>query len=112
VTKTRTQLNANVAINFFLPTKNTIFGAGDTIKIEADISADVSMHGYKIYLFAPGKSEPQLLVDRHTHGTIIFVRNTWIIPTTVGKGKMEIDIIALVDHEGQTVTAKKEVVIQ
>ncbi len=103
---------ANATINFYLPANNTTFSEGDTIKIEADISADVSMHGYKIYLFTPGESEPQLLVDRHTHGTIIYVRNTWIVPSTVGKGKMEIEIIALVDHEGQTVTAKKEVVIQ
>ncbi|MBK8621279.1 MAG: hypothetical protein IPN79_05835 [Saprospiraceae bacterium] len=103
---------ANATINFFSPTTNTIFKEGDTIKIEADISADVSMHGYKIYIFAPGESEPQLLVDRHTHGTIIYVRNTWIVPSTVAKGNMKIEIIALVDHEGQTVTAQKEMVIQ
>jgi hypothetical protein len=110
--KNQDTMNANVAINFFSPTNDTTFSAGDTIKIEADISADVSMHGYKIYLFAPGESEPQLLVDRHTHGTFIYVRNTWIVPSTIGKGKMDIEIIALVDHEGQTITAKKEVAIQ
>jgi len=98
----------NTKINFISPAADSEYSIGDTIKITAVITSDVSMHGYEILIHNKTQKNIIPLKNKHTHGKEILVNENWVV--NVGtESVVEIEIIAAIDHLGNQISAVKKV---
>lgn len=70
---------------------------GDTLFVKADITSDISMHGYEVLLNDLDKITSTSLKAKHIHGKIFYVDLYWVVDVPTTK-KMEIEVIAEIDH--------------
>jgi len=98
----------NTKINFISPAEDSEYSFGDTIKISATITSDVSMHGYEILIHNRTKKDIIPLKNKHTHGKEIILDENWIVDVKV-KTDLEIEIVAAIDHLGNQISAIRKV---
>lgn len=97
----------NTVVKFITPNENQKFLKGDTIHIQADITSDVSMHGYEILLYTSLK-DTMIIAGKHTHGQSIHVDEFWVVDRDAAQ-TVEIDMVALIDHLGNNLSRKRKV---
>ena len=98
----------NTKINFISPAADSEYRIGDTIKISAIITSDVSMHGYEILIHNKTQKDIIPLKNKHTHGKEILVNENWVVNVSA-ESDIEIEIIAAIDHLGNQISAVKKV---
>lgn len=98
----------NTKVNITSPVIQTHYLMNDTIHIQAVITSDVSMHGYEIILHKENEG-PLSLKSKHTHGMSISIDENWIV-NMPEKKSLSIEIVALIDHLGNQLSEKVEVV--
>ncbi|MBK9734843.1 MAG: hypothetical protein IPO92_07705 [Saprospiraceae bacterium] len=98
----------NTKINFISPAADSECSIGDTIKISAVITSDVSMHGYEILIHNKTKKDIIPLKNKHTHGKEILINENWVVNVSA-ESVIEIEIIAAIDHLGNQISAVKKV---
>lgn len=97
----------NTVVNIITPVENQKFIKGDTIQIRADITSDVSMHGYEILLYT-SLHDTLIIAGKHTHGQVIHVDESWVVDRDETQ-TIEIDMVALIDHLGNNLSKKRKV---
>lgn len=98
----------NTKINFISPASDSEYSMGDTIKISAVITSDVSMHGYEILIHNKTQKKIIPLKNKHTHGKEITLDENWIVDVK-DKSDLEIEIVAAIDHLGNQISAIRKV---
>ncbi|HLO56710.1 MAG TPA: hypothetical protein VK169_20610 [Saprospiraceae bacterium] len=101
----------NTQISITKPTENLIVSKGDTLRIEAIITSDVSMHGYEIIIHDLATKTQQSIIDKHTHGKKLSITQSWITSNET-LGEKEIEVVAIIEHTGLKTSAKRKLVIQ
>ena len=87
------------------PTDTQEFEANDTVFISATIDAPIEMHGYEVHLTRLADTVEVLTKDIDLHTNHFTINETYINPGLV-HSDMELEIIAMIDHNGQS-TSKK-----
>ncbi|MFZ1704756.1 MAG: hypothetical protein WAT79_10455 [Saprospiraceae bacterium] len=97
-----------VVISFQSPDENQAITSGDSVFLNATITSELSIHGYEIYIHELVTGETILLSAKHTHDEIISIAESWkVMPKE--NTNVEIEIVALVDHNGKKVKSKRNI---
>ncbi|MBK7522829.1 MAG: hypothetical protein IPI53_01260 [Saprospiraceae bacterium] len=98
--------NHNTAVTFRNPSENQIFNVGDTIQLQADVTADISLHGYEVHLHDINSNTFEVIVDKHTHNSTYTIEQNWIADKA---GLKKIEVIVYVTHDGDKVSAFRNI---
>jgi hypothetical protein len=88
-----------VNIEIISPKAGQTFSLGDTVRIEANISAAREMHGWKVVIRQKSDNKIVFEKDRHTHGTSLKVNQTWV-NNVRQHSDMILEVTAALDHSG------------
>ncbi len=88
-----------VNIEIISPKAGQTFSLGDTVRIEADISAAQELHGWKVVISKKADNSVVFSRDRHTHGTSLKVNQTWVNNVSQ-HSDMILEVTAALDHSG------------
>ncbi len=96
--------SALITINH--PTTSTVINLGDTLKINATISANFELHGYTLLIY-PFNNKNQKIYEKnnHTHGEIINIQEEWI-NTNISDKELIFEVIANLSHGGDDIQNK------
>ncbi len=90
---------AALTIEISSPRSGQTFSLGDTVRIEANISATKELHGWKVVIRKKADNSVVFSRDRHTHGTSLKVNQTWV--NNVNQhSDMILEVTAALDHSG------------
>ncbi|HMN90220.1 MAG TPA: hypothetical protein PKD70_12540 [Saprospiraceae bacterium] len=95
------QLDDTSAVNIEItsPRAGQAFSLGDTVRIEANISAAKELHGWEVVIRKKADNSVVFSRDRHTHGTSLKVNQTWV--NNVSRhSDMILEVTAALDHSG------------
>ncbi len=101
----------NTQIKIIKPVENLTIIKGDTIKIEAEVTSDVSMHGYEIIIHDLATKTQQSILDKHAHGNQLLISHS-LITTNETSGEKEIEVVAIIDHTGLKTSARRKFTIK
>lgn len=83
------------------PLDSSTYHQGDTVPVSADIFGEQLLHGYMIYIHRTADTNALFRADVHIHNDTLLVRDQWI-DTLSPSQETDIDIIAYLDHDGDT----------
>jgi len=94
---------ATITIN--TPTEMQTFEEDETVSITGKIEYSKGLHGYQIIIRQKSDNSVKFEKDEHAHGTSINFNESWT-NNLHGHNDMELEVIAILDHDGNT-TSKK-----
>lgn len=87
------------------PSLNQEFGYRVNITVSGKIEANQELHGYKLVIYQKSDNWERFSKQVHTHGKTIEFNESW--ENTVEEMQdMELEVIAITDHDGSTVSKK------
>jgi hypothetical protein len=101
----------NTQISISKPVENLPISKGDTLHIEAIITSDVSMHGYEIIIHDIASKTQQSIINKHTHGKQISVKQSWNTSYET-LGEKEVEVVAIIEHTGLKTSLKRTVILK
>ncbi len=99
----------NTRIVFHTPDEGNEYRKGDTIFIRAEITSDVSMHGFEILIHPGITGQSVSLKSKHTHGKVIQAETYWVADID-RKSEVQIEVVAAIDHLGNNLSAFRHIV--
>jgi hypothetical protein len=101
----------NTQISISKPVENLPISKGDTLHIEAIITSDVSMHGYEIIIHDIASKTQQSIINKHTHGKQISVKQSWNTSNET-LGEKEVEVVAIIEHTGLKTSLKRNFILK
>lgn len=92
-------------ITITTPTEMQKFDKDATVSITGKIEYSKDLHGYQIIIRQKSDNSVKFKKDEHAHGKSINFNESWT-NNLDGHNDMELEVIAIVDHDGNT-TSKK-----
>lgn len=96
--------NATITINS--PVANAVYQPNDTVKISATIASDSVLHGYTIYIRKRSDKSSLFALNVHDHLPLLTVDQFWVNTLTTDTTNVELEIIAALDHDGNSIGKK------
>ena len=93
-----------VTINLLEPTEGATFAVGETVNVRADITSTEEMHGYEVEIRRMDNNSVLFATDAHGHGTEMTVDETWVNTLTGGEQHIIVEVRAIINHQGETVS--------
>ena len=87
------------------PLAGTIYNQGDTVFINATITAAEAMHGWEIKLKNKTADVEVFSDEEHAHAATYSIAGYWVNNVTADSD-MELEITATIDHDGNTANKK------
>lgn len=87
-------------ITIYDPTPNQAFALGDTVFVNALITANIELHGYSVEIKNLSSGEEMHAIEQHSHGGNIPVGTFWI-NTVSENSNMRAYVIAHIDDNGK-----------
>lgn len=87
-------------ITIYNPTLNQTFCAGDTVHVNALITADIELHGYSVIIKNLTSGQQVHTIDQHSHGGTIPIGTFWI-NTVSEDSDMRVYINAHIDDDSK-----------
>ena len=91
------------------PVANQVYNQGDTIFMHAIVTADLTLHGYHIWLTNPSTGDSLFHVHEHAHATMLEAKHHWV-DTFSSSADLLFTISTAINHDGDV--AVKEVPIK
>ncbi len=101
----------NTQISISKPVENLPISKGDTLHIEAIITSDVSMHGYEMIIHDIASKTQQSIINKHTHGKQISVKQSWNTSNET-LGEKEVEVVAIIEHTGLKTSLKRNFILK
>ena len=92
-------LTASIA--FLKPTSGDIFHKGDSINIQAFVTAAQELHGFDLLIRKAGDASSYFFTHIHDHGDTIRVNQSWL-DTLSSPANLEAELTIYLDHELHT----------
>lgn len=96
---------AEIYITITSPTINEAFDQNATVNITGKIEYAGGLHGYQIIIRKTSDNSIQFEKDAHAHGVAIDFNESWV-NNLAGHNDMELEVVAIIDHDGNTVSKK------
>lgn len=93
-------------ISIASPMANQMVTSNQAITIQATISGLATIHGYKLFIRKKSDSTVLFTKDVHEHATNITVSETWTVPVVTAHTDLELEVVATLDHDGNTFSQK------
>ncbi len=90
-----------VTITINTPSAEQQFAHGSTVSVTGTIVADEELHGYSIIIRQKSDNSTLFEASEHTHGTTVTFEKSWE-NTLTNIQELELEIIAVIDHNGNT----------
>ncbi len=88
------------------PAAGSTFSMGDTVHIDAMITSSGEVHGYEVYLRNTSHNDEVVFqLEEHAHESPIHIHDMWV-NNVMHHSDMELEIVLLVTHEGETESEK------
>lgn len=94
--------DSKTAIVFASPTDGQTFSIGDTIDVKATLTSatEAPLHGYEVRIRDLSDESEVFEAEEHTHGATIDIDESWVV--TVSDTRLEIEVVSVNDHDGNT----------
>jgi hypothetical protein len=99
-----------ITINIQSPTEGTVLQHGDTLRIDADVTSPVQLHGYEWILRSKNGNTELASGSDHVHELNFSITGEYINIVT-DTTMAELEIVAEVDHEGNETTKKVNIIL-
>jgi hypothetical protein len=96
---------AEATITITAPAEGQEFNHQNTVNVTGKIESTEALHGYKIVIRQKSDNSVKFEKDDHSHGTTINFDESWI-NNVAGMQDMEVEVTAIIDHDGNTTTKK------
>lgn len=93
-------------ITLTAPTEGAVVNAGQTVAITGTIVGKSEIHGYKLFVRQKKDSKVLFTKDVHDHSSNITINQSWAIDTVAKLKELELEVVATLDHAGNTATKK------
>lgn len=97
--------DATAIITITTPTEGQEIDHHAMVNVTGKIESTAELHGYQIIIRQKSDNAVKFEKDAHAHGTTINFNENWE-NTVTGMQDMELEVIAIIDHDGNT-TSKK-----
>jgi hypothetical protein len=97
-------------INIIEPAQQSTFSVGEQIPLKIEISENLGLHGYFVWLIESATGTPHLIDKQHLHSTFVELSLDYPLPD-LPPGKYEI-IVEASDHDSNISEATIEVAIE
>lgn len=87
------------------PSANQEFEHDETVNITGKIEHSEELHGYQIIIRKKSDNSVQFQKEEHAHGTTVDFNESWVNDLHE-HNEMELEVIAVIDHDGNTVSKK------
>ncbi len=87
------------------PTEGEKFAPQATVNITGEIKSSDELHGYQVVIRKKSDNSIVFEQNKHTHGTTVTINETWINDLH-GHNDMELEVIGVLDHDGNTISNK------
>ncbi len=89
------------------PTDGAQVSMGESLTISARVEGDFELHGYEVIIYPEGESENELFrVNKHVHGELIEVSETWEVDVT-SPTNCTLKVLGAGDHSMELVESAK-----
>lgn len=95
----------NAVIEISAPLAGSMYNNGDTVFLNATVTAEEAMHGWELYIRKKTDQTQIFTADAHDHAATYTIAEYWVNDVTQDT-EMELEIIATIDHDGTTVNKK------
>lgn len=92
-------------ITITTPTEGQAIDHHAMVNVTGKIESNVELHGYKIIIRQKSDNSVKFEQNKHAHGTTINFNESWE-NNVDGMQDMELEVIAVVDHDGNTTNKK------
>ncbi len=100
-------LHLNTAtITISSPPTGALYHANDTVPISCSLTASETIHGCDLFIRKKSDYSLVFTCDIHTHHTSFTVDTFWINTFFGDTTELELEIVATVDHNGNTQSGK------
>jgi hypothetical protein len=96
----------DATITFATPTEGQVYHLGDTIKINGNLTTKAAFHGYRIAIRNHEDQTEYSYKSGSGHGTNFNFEHSWV-NTLTDSTELDIEIVALLDHETGAVAGKR-----
>ncbi|KAA9345834.1 DUF4625 domain-containing protein [Adhaeribacter soli] len=93
-------------ITLTTPADGAVVNAGQTVTITGNITGEKELHGYNVIIRQKADSKVLFTKENHAHSTSIAINESWAVDTVAKYKELEMEIIATLDHSGNTLTKK------
>ena len=90
------------------PVPDQVYHEGDTVFINGAVTADVTLHGYHIWLTNPATGDSLFHIHEHVHANMLEMKHQWV-DTFSNAADLLLTISTAINHDGDV--AIKEVPI-
>jgi hypothetical protein len=87
------------------PSAGQAFDHKTTVVISGKIEASEELHGYRLIIRQKSDQAEAFSIQKHAHGKTLSFSESWENNVT-GMQDMELEVIAVIDHDGGTVSKK------
>jgi len=94
-------------IEIAAPLATGMYNQGDTVFINATVTAEAAMHGWELHLRKKADQTEVFAADAHDHAATYNISEYWINNVT-SDTQMELEVMATIDHDGNTANKKVE----
>lgn len=85
------------------PITGAMYHSGDTVYIKANITSAAELHGYDVVLTNVSADSVVFNTNGHAHGNSMAINTFWV-NKVMGHSDMKLDVMAIIDHEGNKTT--------
>lgn len=85
------------------PAEGSTYGKDETVHISAMIESTGELHGYEVVIRNVSNDNEEVFrhSESETHESMIHIHQEWV-NTVASHSDMEMEVIAIIDHEGNT----------
>lgn len=95
----------NVAtITITAPTEGQVVLGNNTMNITGSINGIATVHGYILKIHPQGDTTTLFKKDVHIHDKNVTIAETWAVPAVTAPTNYSLEVIAKLDHDGNTLT--------
>lgn len=95
----------SATITITSPADSSTYNHGDTVLITGSVVGLYELHGYELTIRNTADSTVLYSKDEHVHGTSFNFNEFWVNNVT-DHSNLELEVTAVLDHEGNTATKK------
>jgi hypothetical protein len=88
---------SKLVVTFNSPTEGQVIKKGETLTIDADLSFNAEMHGYKLTLVNTTTNQELMNVEEHAHSDKLKVNKTWN-DTLSSAADINLTLTVAIDH--------------
>ena len=93
-------------ITITTPADGGIVNAGESVAITGTIAGNTEIHGYTLTVRQKSDSKVLFTKEIHDHSKDITINETWAVDTVAKYKELEMEILATLDHDGNTQSKK------